>query len=883
MPAAPISARRHLATERGDVYFHSLPHLVATVGGDLGALPYSVRILLESITRPSARVIEPEPAEVLARWPLTERGAVADLSFCPTRVLLQDFSGVPVVLDLAALRAAAAREGFPVHRVSPVIPAHLVVDHSVQVDVAGTANALGINTRREFQRNAKRYGLLRWAEQAFDRFQVTPPGNGIIHQINLERLAEIVTVRQDPDGMDYATADTVLGTDSHTPMVGGLGVLGWGVGGIEATAVLLGEPVTLAPPRVIGVRLTGRLRPGVTATDLVLTLTQELRQRELAGAFIEFCGDGASSLSVPDRATLANMAPDYGATTSYFPVDEETLRFLAATGRPPAQVDMVERYCKEQGLFKDAESVPSYAEEVVFDLASVQPCAAGPRRPDERVPLGQLPKSFHAAYPARPSGDRVGLVDGAVVIAAVTSCTNTSHPGSMITAGLVAKRAVEFGLSVPSWVKTSLAPGSRAVPLYLNRAGLMAPLEKLGFGVVAFGCTTCHGMSGPLDPAVARALEGDAAVGVAVISGNRNFEGRIHPQARAVYLASPGLVVAYALAGTVTRDLTTEPLGVTPGGRAVYLADLWPSPEEVADAVRASVDPVLLTAAKAGPVDSDSMWRKLPVPGGDLYSWDPDSTYILQPPYLHQAGQGLEGGQISGARVLAKLGDSVSTDHISPVGTIAADGDSGRYLLELGVATRDFNSFGARRGNHHVMVRGTFANSRLRNEMAGGREGAWTVVHPSGQLRSIHEAATAYQEAGVPLVVVAGRNYGCGSARDWAAKGTRLLGVRAVLAESFERIHRSNLVCMGVLPLTFLPGESAASHRIDGSEIIDLLDLDELYPGKLVTVRLRTDDGSARTFVMTAAIKTAREVDYLRCGGILLHVLASLTRGSLHE
>ncbi len=869
------------------VHHYSLSRLAAATGADLSRMSYTARLLLENAVHSVATgAAGPELPDAVIRWGTAARPvgeSVGDLQFLPSRVVLQDFSGIPVVLDLAALRAAAVRRGLPAADVSPVLPAHLVVDHSVRVDSAGSRDSLRINAKLEFDRNAERYTLLRWAEQAFPALRVVPPGTGIIHQVNLERLASVVTLTDGPDGRPLARPDTVLGTDSHTPMIGGLGVLGWGVGGIEATSVLLGEPVLLRPPRVIGVRLTGRPAPGTTATDLVLTLTRHLRRVGVIGAILEFHGEGVGHLSVPDRATLANMAPDYGATTSLFPVDRETLRFLRATGRPERQVELVERYCREQGLFRQEGSAgtPAYTEEIEFDLSLATPCVAGPRRPDQCVPLAEVPAGLAEisgrTAPARPPADE-GPTDGSVLIAALTSCTNTSHPASMITAGLVARRAVELGLEVPSWVKTSLAPGSRTVPAYLDRAGLLSSLEKLGFHLVAFGCTTCHGMSGPLTEQAARAVTEDGILGTAVLSGNRNFEGRIHPQVRAAYLASPALVVCYALAGTMALDLTSEPIAVSADGRQVRLSDLWPTPREIEEAVRGAVGPELFETAYASLFEGDEHWQSLEAAGGPLYAWPDDSDYVLEPPYIDRAGPAPAGDRITGARVLALLGDSVSTDHISPVGAIPADSEAGRYLDEQGVPESEFNSFGARRGNHHVMVRGTFASPRLRNALADGKEGPWTRHLPSGELMSIHAAAAAYRAEGVAHIVIGGREYGCGSARDWAAKGTALLGVRAVLAETFERIHRSNLVGMGVLPLRFPDGTGARSYGLDGTEEVDLLGLDALSPRGPVTVRVRRRDGSAFDFEARAAVETDRELDYLRTGGVLPYVMDKLIR-----
>ncbi|MGV9879604.1 aconitate hydratase AcnA [Streptomyces sp. NPDC003006] len=885
--SAVVAAPEPLDAPDSGIAYRPLRKTAAAAGVDLDTLPYTVRLLLENAAHlVSAGKAGPEALRALTRPgpPGSEGGTVA---FQPARVLLQDFSGVPVVLDLAALRGAAVRSGLPARAVQPAVPAHLVVDHSVRVDRSGAADALRFNTDREFARNHERYALLRWAEQAFEGFRVVPPGTGIVHQVNLERLAQVVTLTDGP-GPRLARPDTVLGTDSHTPMVGALGVLGWGVGGIEATSVLLGEPVLLPAPRVVGVRLTGRLPAGSTATDLVLTLTERLRGHGVVGAFVEFLGEGCAELTVPDRATVTNMAPDYGATTALFPVDDETLRFLRTTGRPEAQVALAERYLRAQGLFRagDARTAVRYTEELTVELGDVEPCVAGPARPDQRVPLRAVPSSLTRAHgTGRPAPGSAGPDDGAVFIAALTSCTNTSHPGSMLTAGLVAEAAVRLGLQVPPWVKTSLAPGSRTVPAYLGRAGVLPALEKLGFHVVAFGCTTCHGMSGDLLPQARSAVD-TGVLGTAVLSGNRNFEGRVHPEVKAAYLASPGLVVAYALAGTVMRDLTTEPVGVTPEGREVFLAELWPSAEEVRAAVRTAVGPDLYEEAYADLYDGGARWRALDAPQGELYAWPEDSDYILEPPYIDPltappAPSGAEPtpkGDVVGAKILALLGDAVSTDHISPVGTIRADSDAGRHLARSGIPEAEFNSFGARRGNHHVMVRGTFGSPRLRNALAGDREGSWTRRGPEGELESIHDAAEGYRADGVPLIVVAGRDYGCGSARDWAAKGTALLGVRAVLARSFERIHRSNLVGMGVLPLLFPAGTDAGTLGLDGSEEIDLLGLCDLSPLGKATVRVRGADGTVTEFDAVAALETDREVAYFEVGGVLRYTAARLLR-----
>ncbi|HEU5333019.1 MAG TPA: aconitate hydratase AcnA [Actinocrinis sp.] len=883
-----------------------LREVAAAHGADLDRLPYVVRLLLENTARlsQSGRAGEREVA-TLARW---RPGAPpAQFPFLPARVILQDFTGVPVVADLAALRSAAVRWGLPADAVDARIPVDLVIDHSLRVDLFGRPDAAAANTDNEYARNRERYVFLKWARQAFGGLRVLPPGTGIVHQVNLERLARVVatgpaagvgglsgtgeeTAFPDTAYPDIAYPDTVLGTDSHTTMINGLGVLGWGVGGIEAEAVLLGQPILLTVPRVVGVRLLGGLKPGATATDLVLTITQRLREHGVVGAYVEYFGEGAAGLSLADRATVANMAPEYGATTGFFPVDHQTLAYLRETGRSREHTALVERYCTEQGLLRtdNGEGV-DYSDVVEVRLDEVEPSVAGPRRPQDRVALRDLPSSFTDAFPdTRPAGSRSAdepvVRDGDVVLAAITSCTNTSNPALMVAAGLLARGAAHRGLTVSPRVKTSLAPGSRAVTGYLERAGLMADLERLGFGLVGYGCTTCHGMSGPLVPQVAEQISRTGAVGVAVLSGNRNFEGRVHPQIRGAYLASPPLVVAYALAGSVLLDLTREPLGHDAEGRPVMLADIWPSGRQIADVLEDAVRPELFHAAYAD-LDSDgatpdARWSALPTPPGDVFAWDEDSTYVRQPPFFDDVtpptpGEGeVRPDDIVSARILALLGDSITTDHISPVGSIAESSAAGRYLIDAGVPLEEFNSYGTRRGNHEVMVRGTFGNIRLRNAMVPDREGPWTRM-PDGEIASIYEASLAYRAEGVPLVVVAGKEYGCGSSRDWAAKGTQLLGVRAVLAKSFERIHRANLAGMGVLPLEFPAGQDRETLGLDGSERLTIR-VPQIEPGAHATVEVERAGGTVTRFEALVRLDSAAECDYYRHGGLLPHVLRNL-------
>jgi aconitate hydratase len=863
---------------------HRLEFLEKQGVADLAKLPFSLRILLENLLRcEDGRFVHSEDIRALAGW--RPGAAEKEIAFMPSRVLLQDFTGVPAVVDLATMREAFVKMGGNPKRINPLFPAELVIDHSVQVDNFGNANAFGLNAELEFQRNVERYAFLRWGQTAFNNFKVVPPDTGICHQVNLEYLARVVCAV--PYGTrTEAYPDSVVGTDSHTTMVNALGVFGWGVGGIEAEAAMLGQPSSMLIPEVVGFRLHGRLREGATATDLVLTVTEMLRKKGVVGKFVEFYGSGLSSLSVPDRATIANMAPEYGATMGFFPVDSETLAYLQFTARPAEQIALVEAYCKEQMLFRtDQTPAPLFNDTLELDLGTVEPTVAGPKRPQDRVPLRQAKSSFTKVVegtpvkvvPVRNNGDSFDLSSGAVVIAAITSCTNTSNPSLMLGAGLLAKKAVERGLHVKPWVKTSLAPGSKVVTDYLLAAGLTPYLDKLNFHLVGYGCTTCIGNSGPLPENIGAAIKDNNMIAVAVLSGNRNFEGRIHPLVRANYLASPPLVVAYALAGRMDLDLTTEPLGADPSGKPVYLKEIWPTPQEIETTVRAAVSTSQYSKQYGQVFEGDAHWKSMPIPQGDIYKWDPKSTYIKLPPYFDNMPKSPAPlADIHGARVLAILGDSVTTDHISPAGSIPVDSPAGKYLIANGVKPHEFNSYGARRGNHEVMMRGTFANIRLRNQLAPGTEGGWTLYLPAGEKMSIYDAAVKYREAGVPLVVLAGKEYGSGSSRDWAAKGTRLLGVRAVIAESYERIHRSNLVGMGVLPLEFKPGENRETLGLTGDEIFDIEGVASLSPKKAITVHAKSADGKTKTFSVTARADTPEEVSYYHHGGILQYVLRQM-------
>ena len=865
--------------------------------GSVSRLPFCLKILLENLLRnEDGRAVNQEDIEGLARWePAAE--SRKEIAFTPARVLLQDFTGVPAVVDLAAMRNAIERMGGDPKKINPLQPVELVIDHSVQVDSYGSPGAFAANARLEFARNQERYAFLRWAQKAFSNFQAVPPDTGIVHQVNLEYLARVV-FRTEVDGQPLAYPDTLVGTDSHTTMVNGLGVVGWGVGGIEAEAAMLGQPISMLVPPVVGFKLSGRLPEGATATDLVLTITEALRKKGVVGKFVEFYGPGLDHLPLADRATLGNMCPEYGATIAVFPIDEETLNYLRFTGRAEDTVELVRAYAAEQGLFRTASSPEAdYSDTLQLDLATIEPSLAGPRRPQDRVPLRQAKEKFAQALPTLSgakagaekdqtkttakitlNGESAELHDGSVVIAAITSCTNTSNPSVMLGAGLVAKKAVEKGLSTAPGVKTSLAPGSKVVTDYLNQAGLMPYLEKLGFHLVGYGCTTCIGNSGPLPEPVARGIQESDLVAVSVLSGNRNFEGRINPHVRANYLASPPLVVAYALAGRMDIDLYKEPLGKTATSGEVYLKDIWPAQKEIEETVRNSVGSEMFRSRYANVFEGDESWSALPTPEGDHFAWDPKSTYVKCPPFFDEMPRTPAPiGDIQRARVLAVLGDSVTTDHISPAGSIPADGPAGKYLIEQGVAPAQFNSFGARRGNHEVMMRGTFGNIRLRNLLAPGTEGGWTLHLPDGEQISIFDAAMKYAREQVPLVVLAGKEYGTGSSRDWAAKGTRLLGVRAVIAESFERIHRSNLVGMGVLPLQFSSGDSVARLMFSGRETFEIEGVAAaLESDKKVTVHVRDEEGNGSSFNAIARIDTPEEVLYYKHGGILPYVLRQL-------
>jgi len=884
-------------------------------GLSVARLPYSLKILLENLLRrEDGRVVPTGDIEKLARW---EPMKLPDeeIAFMPARVLLQDFTGVPAVVDLVAMRDAMVKMGGDPKRVNPLLPAELVIDHSVIVDEFGTPSAFQVNADLEFQRNRERYALLRWAQKAFTGFKVVPPDTGIVHQVNLEYLARVVFTND-----SQAYPDTLVGTDSHTTMVNGLGVVGWGVGGIEAEAAMLGQPVSMLIPQVIGFRLSGKLTEGATATDLVLTITQMLRAKGVVGKFVEFYGPGVSTLPLADRATIGNMAPEYGATIGVFPVDQETLRYLEFTGRPAEHVQLVEAYMKEQGLFHTPDTPdPTYTDTLELNLATVEPSMAGPRRPQDRVGLREVPKKFAEALPSlmkpttppavvaavsagaapvgrwegeggqaglappRPSHANIRIDDiehvlthGSVVIAAITSCTNTSNPSVMVAAGLMAKKATELGLKTKPWVKTSLAPGSKVVTDYLEQAGLMKPREKLRFHLVGYGCTTCIGNSGPLPEAVSNAIAECELVVCSVLSGNRNFEGRIQQEVRANYLASPPLVVAYALAGRIDIDFHNEPLGIGAKG-PVFLRDIWPSTKEVADVIAKSIQSSMFRKSYARVFDGDERWRGLPVPEGDRFAWEPDSTYIRKAPYFD--GMPVEPQpvqDIRGARVLCLLSDSITTDHISPAGSIRKTSPAGQYLVQHGVQPLDFNSYGARRGNHEVMVRGTFANVRLKNLLAPGTEGPFTVHLPTGEAMTIYDASLKYAAEGVPLIVLAGKEYGSGSSRDWAAKGPRLLGVRAVIAESFERIHRSNLVGMGILPLQFAPGQNAGTLGLTGKEKFDISGLGAMP--KELKVTAKSDEGEVTEFKALVRIDTPQELQYYKHGGILEYVLRQLAR-----
>ncbi|MEE3505148.1 MULTISPECIES: aconitate hydratase AcnA [unclassified Pseudomonas] len=904
-----LKSLKTLEVDTKTYHYFSLPE-AAKYLGDLSKLPMSLKVLLENLLRwEDNKTVTGADLKAMAAW-LTARRSDREIQYRPARVLMQDFTGVPAVVDLAAMRAAVAKAGGDPQRINPLSPVDLVIDHSVMVDKFGDASAFGQNVDIEMQRNGERYAFLRWGQNAFDNFSVVPPGTGICHQVNLEYLGRTVWTK-DEDGRTYAFPDTLVGTDSHTTMINGLGILGWGVGGIEAEAAMLGQPVSMLIPEVIGFKLIGKLKEGITATDLVLTVTQMLRKKGVVGKFVEFYGDGLADLPLADRATIANMAPEYGATCGFFPVDDVTLDYLRLSGRPTETVKLVEAYSKAQGLWRLAGQEPVFTDSLELDMGSVEASLAGPKRPQDRVSLPNVAQAFtdFLGLQIKPNGKEEGrleseggggvavgsadligeadyehegqtyrLKNGAVVIAAITSCTNTSNPSVMMAAGLVAKKAVEKGLTCKPWVKTSLAPGSKVVTDYYKAAGLNQYLDKLGFDLVGYGCTTCIGNSGPLREPIEKAIQQSDLTVASVLSGNRNFEGRVHPLVKTNWLASPPLVVAYALAGTVRIDISSEPLGNGSDGKPVYLRDIWPSQKEIAKAVE-NVNTSMFHKEYAEVFAGDAQWQAIAVPQAATYVWQSDSTYIKHPPFF----DGIDGPppvveDVAGARILALLGDSVTTDHISPAGNIKADSPAGHYLSEKGVEPRDYNSYGSRRGNHEVMMRGTFANIRIHNEMLGGEEGGNTLYVPTGEKLSIYDAAMRYQADGTPLVVIAGQEYGTGSSRDWAAKGTNLLGVKAVIAESFERIHRSNLVGMGVLPLQFKNGQSRKTMKLTGNEKIDITGLTktELQPGMSLKLNITRNDGSQETLDVLCRIDTLNEVEYFKAGGILHYVLRQL-------
>ncbi len=900
----PFGARDTFDTGHGSAYYYRLGRMEELGHGALDRLPFSIKILLEGALRGlDGRLITEKDVETLATYD-PAAPEQTEIPYNPGRVLLQDFTGVPAVVDLAALRSAMARQGGDPEAINPRVPVNLVIDHSVQVDAFALPQAFKINAEIEFERNRERYEFLRWGADAFENFSVVPPERGISHQVNLEYLAQGVLTTETDEGLPLAYPDTLVGTDSHTTMINGLGVLGWGVGGIEAEAAMLGQPIFMLMPEVVGFKLTGRLKEGVTATDLTLTVTQILRKHGVVGKFVEFFGTGLSAMTLPDRATIANMAPEYGATMGFFPVDKETLDYMRRTNRSEETVQLVERYTKAQGLFRtDDTPDPQFASVLELDLGEVEPSLSGPKRPQDRLTLGEVQPEFQEALrrPASPQGfglkedaldntaqyaddegNALTMKHGDVVIAAITSCTNTSNPSVMLAAGMLARNAVKRGMKVPPYVKTSLAPGSRVVTEYLNAAGLQDDLDALGFALVGYGCTTCIGNSGPLPVPVAKAVTDGELVVAGVLSGNRNFEGRIHALVKANYLASPPLVVAYALAGTVDIDLRNDPIGQDRDGNEVYLKDLWPGAQEILDAINEHVKPSQFAEMYEGIEESNPKWNDMPISGGELYDWSDDSTYIQEPPFFMDVTPEIPHIQpIEGAKLLAKVGDSTTTDHISPAGAIPPSEPAGLYLQEHGVEPKHFNSFGSRRGNDRVMTRGTFGNIRLRNQLAPGTEGGWTTYFPTGDKMFIYDAAMKYKESGTPLIVVAGNDYGMGSSRDWAAKGTILLGVKAVIAESFERIHRSNLVGMGVLPLVFKAGENLATFGLAGTETFSIPIGDDLEPGQDVDVTAIKDDGTEVTFTVECALSTPIEVEYYRHGGILNYVLRDFLNTAL--
>ena len=884
-----LSTRRSLSVDGKRYDYFSIEAATAHIG-DVSRLPFSMKVLLENLLRfEDDFTVKTDDVKAMAAWLKNPTGDY-EIQYRPARVLMQDFTGVPCVVDLAAMRDAMTRLGGDPQKINPLVPVDLVIDHSVMVDEFGTPQAFGQNVELEYARNIERYEFLRWGSSALRNFRVVPPGTGICHQVNLEYLAQTVWVSQAADGAMIAYPDTLVGTDSHTTMVNGLGVLGWGVGGIEAEAAMLGQPVSMLIPEVVGFKLTGTLSEGMTATDLVLTVTQMLRKKGVVGRFVEFYGPGLDNLSLADRATIANMAPEYGATCGFFPVDAKTLDYLRLTGRDDHRIAVIEAYCRAQGMWRDAQTPdPVFTDTLELDLGAVLPSLAGPRRPQDRVLLNQADEAFEAELlggygkSAEPNlrvpveGAAHDLGHGDVVIAAITSCTNTSNPSVLVAAGLVARKANALGLTSKPWVKTSFAPGSQVVTDYFNKAGLTADMDALGFNLVGYGCTTCIGNSGPLPEPISEAINKNDMVAVSVLSGNRNFEGRVSPDVKANYLASPPLVVAYALAGSIRSDITETPLGQSADGRDIFLKDIWPTNGEVAEMVQMAVTPEMFRSRYADVFKGDKHWQAIRVTGGDTYRWNPASTYVQNPPYFE--GMTMTPAPVTdivGAKALAVLGDSITTDHISPAGSIKADSPGGRYLTERQVPKAEFNSYGARRGNHEVMMRGTFANIRIKNRMAPGTEGGVTTYLPTGEVMAIYDAAMKYKETGTPLVILAGKEYGTGSSRDWAAKGTNLLGVRAVIAESFERIHRSNLIGMGVLALQFVNGQSAESLGLKGDESFTLSNLQALKPRQSLTVNFTRPDGSTGSFETLCRIDTENEVDYFYAGGILPYVLRKL-------
>ncbi|MFL6760989.1 MAG: aconitate hydratase AcnA [Sphingomicrobium sp.] len=892
IPTGQDSLRTRTSLEAGGktYAYYSLTKASETLG-DVSRLPFSMKVLLENLLRfEDGTTVTKDDLEAMAGW-LKERRANREIQYRPARVLMQDFTGVPAVVDLAAMRDAMRQLGGDPQKINPLVPVHLVIDHSVMVDEFGSPRAFEKNVEFEYERNAERYEFLKWGSNAFDNFKVVPPGTGICHQVNLEHISRVVWTGEDQNGDMVAYPDTLVGTDSHTTMVNGLGVLGWGVGGIEAEAAMLGQPVSMLIPEVVGFRLAGELREGITATDLVLTVTQMLRQKGVVGRFVEFYGPGLDNLPLADRATIANMAPEYGATCGFFPVDERTIDYLKLTGRDEQEIGLVRAYAQAQGLWRDASSPdPLFTDTLELDMSTIEPSLAGPKRPQDRVLLSEVDEQFNGELDStykKAKDPRVGVEgesfdfgNGDVAIAAITSCTNTSNPSVLIAAGLVARKAREKGLTTKPWVKTSLAPGSQVVSDYLNESGLQADLDALGFDLVGYGCTTCIGNSGPLPEPISKAINDNDLVAVSVLSGNRNFEGRVSPDCRANYLASPPLVVAYALKGTVRSDMVNEPIGNGAGGEPVFLKDIWPTNAEIRNLIDAHVHSEMFRRRYADVYRGDERWRKIDVTGGDTYSWPALSTYIQNPPYF--VGMTMEAAQLTDierARPLAIFGDSITTDHISPAGAIKPDSPAGRYLLERGVTRGEFNSYGSRRGNHEVMMRGTFANIRIRNRMLDNVEGGFTRYAPTGETMAIYDAAMLYRQDNRPLVVIAGKEYGTGSSRDWAAKGTVLLGVRAVIAESFERIHRSNLVGMGVLPLQFREGDNAETYGLTGAEKFTITGITDLKPRQDVEVKVTRDGGEEFSFTARCRIDTYNELEYFRSGGILQYVLRRLAAG----